>query len=275
MGKIDRLFEIVQTLRADNGCAWDKDQTPETIWECLVEEVFELQGAIANKDPDNIREELGDVLFQLVFIIEIFQEKKFLELSDIIEQVAQKMIRRHPHVYADAQISTTAALDQQWDEIKTLEKKSNHKNDQRKISPESALDTIPRGMPALIRSLKVSKCVVKEGFDWDDINGVLKTVKDELDEFENALSKEDNHATMLEFGDILFSLVNVAMSAKFHPETALMSACKKFEGRYRLMEKQLKQQGQTLKDLSQKEIDNLWENAKMTYDTSSSFKYRY
>lgn len=266
MEKLDRLFEIIQTLRADNGCAWDKEQTPETMWKCLAEEVFELQDAIVNKDPDNIREELGDILFQLIFIIEIFQEKKILALSDIIEQVAEKMIRRHPHVYADAEISTKAKLDQQWDEIKTLEKKSNDKKYQNKTSPASVLDTIPRGMPALIRSLKVSKCVVKEGFDWDDINGVLETMKDELDEFETALSKEDNHATMLEFGDILFSLVNVARSAKFHPETALMGACKKFEGRYRLMEKQLKQQGQTLKDLSRKEIDNLWEYAKMTYD---------
>jgi len=257
---IDRLFNIIQTLRSENGCAWDKQQTPETMWKCLAEEVYELEEAIVKQDLQNICEELGDVLFQLVFIMEIFQEKGDFTFSNVVEEVAKKMINRHPHVYGDASVSTKEELDRQWDTIKTEEKKSNS---QKRVS---ALDSVPKGMPSLMRALKVSKSAVKEGFDWDNIHGILDSVKDEIREFESALESGNKDETSMEFGDILFSLVNVARSAQFHPETALARSTAKFEGRFRVMEKELKQKDVKLADLSRDKKDLFWSRAKQSYN---------
>jgi len=260
---IDTLFNIIQTLRSEQGCAWDNKQTPETMWKCLAEEVYELEEAIAKHDLQNICEELGDVLFQLVFIMEIFQEQGDFTFSDVVKEVSKKMIRRHPHVYGDASVSTKEELDRQWDTIKIEEKKSNN---QKRVS---ALDNVPKGMPSLMRALKVSKSAVKEGFDWDDIHGILDSVKDEIREFESALEsgKQDEvtDETIMEFGDILFTLVNVARSAQFHPETALARSTAKFEGRFRVMEKELKQKNIKLADLSRDKKDLFWSRAKQSY----------
>lgn len=260
MKKIEALFDIVKTLRSENGCEWDKKQTPETMMPCLEEEVYELQEAIAKNDLANICEELGDVLFQLVFIICIFQEQESFSFSDVIDQISKKMIRRHPHVYADATVASHEELLGQWESIKGAEKKAKG---EKKLS---ALDNVPKGMPSLIRALKVSKCAVKEGFEWDSIHDVLNTVRSEIDEFEAALGSGDHHDVMMEFGDILFSLVNVARVAKFHPETALSVSTAKFEGRFRMMEKYLNKNKVKLKALSQEQKDQFWEQAKNAYD---------
>ncbi len=260
METIDTLFSIVQTLRDDKGCPWDRKQTPETMWKCLAEEVYELEEAIVKQDLNNISEELGDVLFQLVFIFEIFQERGNFTPSDVIKQVADKMIKRHPHVYADASISTKEELDRQWDAIKSEEKR---KNGQLRTS---VLDSVPKGMPSLIRALKVSKSVVKEGFDWDDIKGILDTVKEEIREFESALESGNRNEAAMELGDVLFTLVNVARSARIHPETALACSTAKFEGRFRIMEKELKKKNINLADLSKEKKDLFWNRAKQSYE---------
>jgi MazG family protein len=257
---IDALFDIIRTLRSENGCVWDQKQTPETMWKCLAEEVYELEEAIAKQDLPNICEELGDVLFQLIFILEIFQEKQAFTLSDVVGQVAKKMIRRHPHVYEDARISNEKELNQQWESIKILENKENGK------IRASVLDAVPKGMPSLIRALKVSKCAVKEGFDWDNIHEVLDAAKDEINEFEEALRSGSKDEAMMEFGDILFTLVNVARVADFHPETALAGSTAKFEGRFRLMETELKEKQVNLKDLSKNQKELFWNRAKQSYD---------
>ncbi len=263
METIDTLFEIVRKLRSENGCAWDQKQTPATMWKCLAEEAYELQEAIVKNDSLHVREEIGDVLFQLVFILEIFQENHNFTLSDVIEGVAKKMIGRHPHVYEDAKVETEEELNLQWDAIKSCEQS---KNNQKRIS---ALDAVPKGMPSLVRALKVSKCAVKEGFDWENIHDVLDTAKAEIDEFEAALKSGNQNEVMMEFGDILFSLVNVARFAKFHPETALASSTAKFEGRFRIMENKLKKEEKSLKDLSRAQIDQAWALAKQSYDGKS------
>jgi len=257
---IDQLFAIIKRLRSEKGCAWDKKQTPETMWKCLAEELYELEEAIVKKNNDNICEELGDVLFQLVFIMEIFQERKEFTLADVVGQVAKKMIRRHPHVYENARVSTQEELDRQWDSIKAWEKKEN--GEQRK----SFLDSVPKGMPSLTRALKVSKCVVKEGFDWDNIHEVLDTVKEEIKEFEDALACGNQDEMSMEFGDVLFSLVNVARFAGFHPETALAGSTAKFEGRFRLMETMLNRDQLKLRELSKDRKNQFWELAKQSYD---------
>lgn len=260
MEKIESLFDIIETLRGDNGCEWDKKQTPVTMMACLEEEVYELQEAIAENDRVNICEEIGDVLFQLIFIISIFQEKNDFSFSDVIDQVAQKMIRRHPHVYGEKKISSHKELLHQWELIKKTEKL------QKNEKVISSLDNVPKGMPSLIRAFKVSKCAVKVGFEWESIQDVLKTVRSEIDEFEAALDSENPQDIMMEFGDILFSLVNVARKAKFHPETALSFSTAKFEGRFRAMEKLLNQRNVKLNSLSQEEKDKFWDQAKISYD---------
>jgi MazG family protein len=203
---------------------------------------------------------LGDVWFQLVFLLEMFQEQEAFTLSDVVAGVAQKMIRRHPHVYGDAKVSTEKELNRQWDSIKAGEQGETDR------AVTSALDRVPRGMPSLIRALKVSGCAVKEGFDWENIHGVLDTVKDEIQEFETALASGDESGARMEFGDILFSLVNVARVAGFHPETALAESTAKFEGRFRLMEVELKAKQASLKDMSMAERDRFWSRAKLAYD---------
>ncbi len=229
------------------------------MWKCLVEEVYELEEAIVKKDLQHICEELGDVLFQLLFILEIFQEKQEIDLSGVVETVAKKMIRRHPHVYEDAVISSEGELNRQWETIKALEKGGNGPE------MESVLDSVPSGMPALIRALKVSQCAVKEGFDWDNMSQILETVKSEIGEFEAALKYQNRKEAVMEFGDILFSLVNVARAARFYPETALALSTAKFEGRFRLMEKELKEKNLTLQALSRDEKEFFWDRAKHSY----------
>jgi MazG family protein len=258
------------------------------MWKCLAEELYELEDAIVNDDTDNICEEMGDVLFQLLFILEIFSENHRFEFSDVIHGVAEKMIRRHPHVYDTAIVTTDEELHRQWDQIKAGEKENaRKKNALKNAAPKndagarskdfvqneqtrevgSALDSVPKGMPGLLRALKVSKSAVKEGFDWENIHQVLDTVKEEIQEFETALATQSQDEAMMEFGDILFSLVNVARFAGFHPETALSSATAKFEGRFRLMEKSLVQKKIDLKRLSSEEKELHWQQAKLHYDT--------
>lgn len=256
METVEALFNIIGRLRGEGGCDWDRKQTQTTMWKCLAEEMFELEEAIAKKDVDNICEELGDVLFQLLFIIHIFNEKGDFSFSDIIDQVAEKMIRRHPHVYGSASHDSPKDLDRQWEQIKSQEKKE--KNQQK----NSALDNVPKGMPALMRAFKVSKSAVKEGFEWDSVQEVLETTKGEIQEFEAALASRNGAEMNMEFGDILFSMVNVGRFAGVHPETALSDSTAKFEARFRQMESDLKKVNKRLMDLSKDEKEMFWQAAK-------------
>jgi MazG family protein len=232
------------------------------MWKCLAEEVYELQQALADQDLDNTCEEMGDVLFQIVFIMEIFHDAGQIPMSRVMNRVVEKMIRRHPHVYGDAVVTTRAELLDQWERIKTREKTGPVRS--------SAMDDVPRGMPGLMRAMKVSRSAVKKGFEWEDIHQVLDTVKSEIAEFESALDQKDEDAMMLEFGDILFSLVNVARFAGFHPETALARSTAKFESRFRLMEADLAGQNVTLNALSAAEKEVFWSRAKQAHEKNQS-----
>lgn len=260
MENIVPLLDIIRRLRGENGCEWDQKQTPLTMWKCLAEELYELEDAIVNDDVDNIIEELGDVLFQVLFILEIFTDNQRFAFSQVVGRVAEKMIRRHPHVYDTAQIDSEDALNRQWERIKAEEK-----TDAGKAPLESVLDGVPKGMPGLLRALKVSKSAVKAGFEWEDIHQVLDTAKSEIREFEDALEKGDKDEAMMEFGDILFSLVNVARFAGFHPESALYRSTAKFEGRFRTMEAALKRERLDLKKMRPVEKEAHWQEAKQVY----------
>ena len=256
METIIPLLEIIRRLRGENGCAWDRKQTPATMWKCLAEELYELEDAIVKDDEANIVEELGDVLFQVLFIMEIYADSGRFPFDRVINTVAEKMIRRHPHVYGDAQITSEDALNKQWETIKAKEKSGSG-------VPErpSALDNVPGGMPGLLRALKVSKSAVKAGFEWENLGQVLDTAVSEIREFEAALAENTDDA-IVEFGDILFSLVNVARFAGFHPETALYRSTSKFEDRFRTMEAAIEEKGLDLKQMSAEEKEAHWQVAK-------------
>lgn len=249
MDAFDRLIEVIARLRAPNGCPWDRVQTHDSLKPYLVEEVYEVLEAIDRNDPALLQEELGDLLLQIVLHAQIASESQQFSLRDVAEQIAEKMIRRHPHVFGDVTVTGTADVWRNWEQIKKEEKKDQ----------QSMLDSIPAALPALFRAAKIQKKAARVGFDWPDEAGVLEKVKEEIREFEaenNKLKQAD------EFGDILFSLVNLARKLDIDAEDALRLATNKFEKRFRYVEQQVNTSGKPWKDFTLTELDEFWNAAK-------------
>jgi len=254
---LEDLIRLIETLRGENGCPWDKEQTPETLAVYLVEEVYELIDAIESGNPQEVCEELGDVLFQIFFMAELYKEKKQFDIYDTARANAEKMIGRHPHVFGNVETGDTDEIRKRWHKIKMREKNNS--------SRASVLDSVPAKLPALMRAYRISERAARAGFDWDNISSVMEKVEEELLEFKSALFLKNNEISM-EFGDILFTLVNVARFARVHPETSLTGSIKKFEKRFRYMEKSLSKERRKLENLTRDEIESLWEEAKRFYD---------
>ena len=250
---VKKIVKIIDRLRGENGCPWDKKQNAKTMVFYLLEEAYELVDAIYNDDIDNIKEELGDVLFQLIFINRLYEEKKRFTFSDVIDVNCNKMITRHPHVFENLKVKNIAEIKANWDKIKKKEKTHKAKN--------SLLDAVPKSLPAISRSYKMSKKAKKFGLDWQNIGGVFEKVDEELLEFKKEIDNKDKKKAEVELGDVFFSLINVARFLGINPEIALNEANKKFETRFRYVEKSLKKD-ESFKDLSRKEQDELWEKAK-------------
>ena len=252
--RIGELIRLVETLRGENGCPWDKKQTPQTIAMHLIEEIYELLDAIESGGPEDICEELGDVWFHILFIASIFQESGHFNIGDVVHRNAEKMIRRHPHVFGEGKIDSADDVIAQWHKIKEKEKKDPKST--------SLLDSIPKKTPALIRAYRVSERAAGTGFDWQDVWGVMEKVDEELSELKSALKKDNREKAALEFGDVLFTLVNVARFARFHPESALTRSINKFEKRFRCMEQAVLEQKKHLDSIPQVEKEKYWEAAK-------------
>lgn len=257
---LEDLEKLITILRGENGCPWDKKQDPNSISIYLIEEVYELVDAILNEDPDLIMEELGDVLFQVLFLSDLFSELGYFDLQKVVTNNIEKMKRRHPHVFGNEIIEKVEQIKSRWNQIKAEERI----NDQ-----SSLLSSIPKGMPTLLRAYRLSERAAGVGFDWDNIEAVMEQVKEEWFEFIDEIKSkkrngDENKKSAMEFGDILFSLVNIARFAKIHPETALMDSIQKFEKRFRFMEKKVRQKGQNLESLSRKEWNLLWREAKLS-----------
>jgi len=251
---IERLIKLVKILRGENGCPWDQKQTPESISVYIAEEVHELVHAIQSGNSDEVCEELGDVIFLIMFIAEIYKKAGLFDIKTAIDSVCDKMIRRHPHVFEDSTVNSVGDIRKQWRKIKKTEKGRSAK--------ASILDSVPSGLPALMRAYRVSERAAGVGFDWDSIAGVLEKVDEEIDEFKDAVSEHNEKKIKTEFGDILFTLVNVARFAKIHPETALYDAIGKFEKRFQYMEKELSADGRDMESISYEDLELLWEKAK-------------
>jgi tetrapyrrole methylase family protein/MazG family protein len=255
---IGALIRLIGRLRGEGGCPWDKKQTPRSMAVYLMEEMYELVDAIESGRFEHVCEELGDVLFHICFIARIYEEREQFDIDEIARRITDKMIRRHPHVFAGSSVDNTEDIKLQWHKIKKEEKK----NDAPKSRSSSALDSVPKTMPSLLRAHEISERAAKAGFDWNDIGEVLKKVDEELSELKSAIAGNHPEKVVLEIGDVLFTLVNVARFSQIHPEIALSNATRKFEKRFRKMEKAFSEKGKDIQSIPHDEKIQFWQAAK-------------
>ncbi len=246
-----RLVELVATLRGDEGCPWDRAQTRESVSPYLVEETYEVMDALKAGDPAEIKEELGDLLFQILFHADMSREAGEFEIADVIEAIHSKMVHRHPHVFGDTQVDTVDEVLENWETLKAQEAS--------KQSRESVLDGVPKSLPALLRAHKVSKKAAKQGFDWSHPDEVWDKVHEEIDELKEALAKGDAAHAQDELGDVFFSLVNLARKTSLSSEEALTGTIERFSNRFAHMERNAQS---PLKELSAETWQTLWLSAK-------------
>ena len=243
------LVMVMKKLRSKDGCAWDMEQTHESIERNLIEEAYEVIDAIKNKDTKSLQEELGDVLMQVVFHSQIAKDNEKFDICDVIDQVTAKLISRHPHVFADSKADTPEKVIEQWDKIKIVEKGNNSHTDN--------LVNVPKYFPALMRAYKVQHRAAKAGFDWDDIKDVYDKIAEELEELKN---ERDNVSD--ELGDLLFAVVNLARFLDVDPEIALNRTTERFIRRFSHVERRAEETGKKLEEMELKEMDVFWEEAK-------------
>ncbi len=247
--------KIIAKLRGPNGCPWDKEQTHQSLKRYLIEECYELIEAIEEEDIDHMIEELGDVLLQVVLHAQIGEDEGMFSINDVIKEVADKMVRRHPHVFGDMTINSTDDVLSNWDKIKQGEKGG--------LETKSILDTVSKALPALSRAYQLQKKAAKVGFDWPVIEETWEKVKEEITEFEMELKQDANGKNaMQEFGDVLFALINVGRYYNIEPEEALISTNRKFYNRFRYIETKALESGESLENMSLEEMDRFWDEAK-------------
>ena len=249
-----KLTEIVDTLMGENGCPWDKVQTRESLKPYLVEEVYETLEALDGNNPEEIKDELGDLLYQILFHAKISENRDEFNIKDVVECISEKMVRRHPHVFKEGNLETPEQVVTQWEEIKKQEKNTAHR--------KSVLDGIPKHLPGLLRAQKLQKKAAKHGFDWDEITAVFDKLDEEVAEFKEAVLTGKEADIEGELGDILFVLVNIAKFKKIDAEEALRTTNNKFIQRFQYIEQQVAKRGKELKDTPLEELEKYWQEAK-------------
>jgi len=254
-----QLLEIMRRLRdPDRGCPWDQRQTYGSIVPYTLEEAYEVADAIQRKDMPELRGELGDLLFQIVFYCQIAQEEGHFGFNDVAQGICDKMVRRHPHVFADAEYADDEQLRQAWESEKAEERAAVSAQSQ-----TSQMDGVARALPALIRAEKLQKRAARVGFDWPDVRGAFDKTREEFDEVQAEMGGVDQARLEDELGDLLFAMVNVVRLSGMDAEQALSRANEKFERRFRVMEQQLKADGHDdMRKLSLQDLEAVWENVK-------------
>lgn len=246
--KFEQLVRILDTLRGKSGCPWDKEQDEQSISNYFLEEVYEALEAILSGDEPSIAEELGDVLMEIVFLARIYKEKKAFTISDAIENINQKMIRRHPHVFGDKTVTSSSEVLNDWNQGKQQEKKR-----------QSLFDGIVKLAPALHSAYQIGLRVSSYGFDWENTSGAMEKVKEEVSELENAMNLGAKEHIFQEIGDAFFALTNVSRKLGVNPEIALKKANEKFMLRFESLEKELAEKGKNLGEASLEEMDEIWD----------------
>jgi nucleoside triphosphate diphosphatase len=255
---IERLKTIMSRLRdPEQGCPWDREQTFATIAPYTIEEAYEVADAIERKDLNDLKSELGDLLFQVVFHSQMASEQELFNLDDVATAISDKLERRHPHVFGNATIANTAELNVAWEDHKRQERLARN-------AKASVLDEVPTGMPALTRAAKLGKRASSVGFDWPNIDGVFDKMFEELQELKVAVTSQQQAEIHAELGDLLFSIANLGRHLKVDLESALRATNSKFERRFRYVEKGLSERGKSPQTSSLEEMDELWDEAKKT-----------
>jgi len=244
----DRLLTIMDELRAQ--CPWDKKQTMQSLRHLTIEETYELGDAILDNDLEEVKKELGDVLLHIVFYAKIGSETNHFDMADVANEICDKLINRHPHIYGDVVVKNEEEVKQNWEKIKLKEGK------------KSVLEGVPNGLPSLVKANRIQDKVAGVGFDWEKPEQVWEKVQEELEEFQEEVKDGNVDAMEAEFGDVLFSMVNYARFLNINPENALERTNKKFIKRFQYLENKAKENGKALKDMTLTEMDVFWEEAK-------------
>ena len=245
---IDRLLTIMNELREQ--CPWDKKQTMETLRHLTIEETYELGDAILENDLEEVKKELGDLLLHIVFYAKIGSETNTFDIADVANEICDKLIHRHPHIYGDVKVDNEEEVKRNWEKLKLKEGR------------KSVLEGVPKGLPALVKASRVQDKVAAVGFDWEEPQQVFMKVQEELAELQDEIKVGDKDKIEAEFGDVLFSMINYARFLKVNPENALERTNKKFIGRFQYLEKKAKELGKSLEDMTLAEMDIFWEEAK-------------
>jgi MazG family protein len=253
MSDFEDLVKIMKTLRSPNGCPWDLKQSHKTLIPYLLEETYEVIESIEDNEPSKIKEELGDLLLQIVFHSQIASESGDFEVNDVIKSISDKLINRHPHIFKNKESLTPEQVTHNWEQIKLAEKNGNG---------ESALSGVPKVSPALLKAYRLQQKAARFGFDWSKWEDVYDKASEEMLELKQAIESNNNDNIEEEIGDLLFSVVNLARFMNIDPESALNRMNKKFISRFQYVEKKLAEQGRTLNDSNLEEMDSLWNEAK-------------
>lgn len=268
--QFQELVEIMRTLRSEHGCAWDRQQTLKTLRPFVLQETYELLDALDRGDHDALKHELGDFLFEAVFLAQICEEEGRFSIADSIQSIAKKLIRRHPHIFDhDGKASLTPKeVKQQWEEIKARERKDAGE------AEKTLLSGVPRSMPSLLRAYELSTRAAQVGFDWPETSDVLDKVDEEVRELRESVAQGGGKSPEAEeeFGDLLFSLVNVARKLGIEPEAALRIANDKFQRRFDDVERQVNKSGKTFRELSLDQLEVHWQKAKATTEKAENPK---
>lgn len=248
-----RLVDTMRRLRQPDGCPWDREQTHGTLKEYLAEEAAELFDAIDEEDDIGMKEELGDVLLQVVFHAEIAEEEKRFDVNDVCRECCEKLWRRHPHVFGESRVENADDVLKQWDEIK---------KDEKQQVPDSAVSNVPRHLPALHRAQKMQKKAAKTGFDWPSTEGVIAKIEEELGELKAAVEEDNSEAVSEEIGDLLFAVVNLSRYREHLAEELLHQAVQKFDSRFRKMEQYFEERETRLEDCTIQDLEKVWQRVK-------------
>ncbi len=249
------LVQIMARLRGEGGCPWDREQTHESIKPYLIEETYEVLEAIDDQDPAKLREELGDLILQVVFHAQMAEEAGVFSIADVLATISDKLRRRHPHVFGDVKAETAQEVLFNWEQIKQAERR-------REKGEASLLDGVPRELPALLRAHRLQEKASRVGFDWTEAQEVLRKVEEELAELRTAMEGQAADRTEAEMGDLLFALVNLSRFIAVNPEEALRKTIGRFIARFRYIEEELARSGRSLNQASLQDMDALWADAK-------------
>ncbi|MGB3399051.1 MAG: nucleoside triphosphate pyrophosphohydrolase [Candidatus Deferrimicrobiaceae bacterium] len=253
MGNFQTLVDIMARLRGKGGCEWDRAQTHASLRQYLLEEAHEVVDAISRNDAGLLCEELGDLLLQILFLAQIASDQGEFDITDVIESISEKMVRRHPHVFSEAIAATPEAVSLQWDHIKKTVENKNH---------SSLVGGVPKSFPSLLRGAKITKKAARAGFDWENTGQVMEKVGEEMNELKEAISGGDPERMEHELGDMLFALVNLARFLNINPEVAMAMANERFLRRFEAMEKIAKESGCSIEKTDISTLDRFWEKAK-------------